>query len=194
MAGGVGSRMESTQEKPLIQLDGKPMIKHVIESLNKLDSIEKIFVATSSKTPKTSKFIEDIGLEVVETSGSGYHPDMKEAIEKIGDETVLVISSDLPLVKKSDLEKIIRKFKKFEKPALSTFIELKNSDFEFRAEESFEMDGREVAPAGINLIEGRKIDESYIEQKNLILSRSEIGLNVNSKNDLRRAERILSER
>ncbi len=35
MAGGKGSRMDLLNEKPLIELDGKPIITYVLDSLKK---------------------------------------------------------------------------------------------------------------------------------------------------------------
>ena len=59
MAGGKGTRMKSDLEKPLTILGGKPLIQHVLEALQDSLLVDKIIVATSSKTPQTTILIED---------------------------------------------------------------------------------------------------------------------------------------
>ena len=50
MAGGKGSRMDLLNEKPLIELDDKPIITYVLDSLKKAKNIDRIIVAISSNT------------------------------------------------------------------------------------------------------------------------------------------------
>lgn len=66
MAGGKGTRLKSLKsfkEKPLININGKPMIQHVIECLEKVDRVKEIIVATSVHTPKTTEYIKKEDIE-----------------------------------------------------------------------------------------------------------------------------------
>lgn len=194
MAGGKGKRMEVDGEKPLIPLANKPMIKHVIDALREVEDIEKIIVGTSPHTPKTTKYISSLSIETVKTNGKGYHPDLKEAIKKIGNETTLIISADLPLIKPTTLKNIIIKFYKSDKPSLSVFVEQASADKDWNPEDEFKVKGRKVYPAGINIIEGRKINLDKIEQENIILSEPELAINVNSEEKLKIAEKELQKK
>ena len=57
MAGGKGTRMDLDCEKPLIEVNSKPMISYVIEALINSEYIDNILVAVSPNTPLTSKYL-----------------------------------------------------------------------------------------------------------------------------------------
>lgn len=192
MAGGQGKRMEIAEEKPLALLGGKPMIKHVVEALESVEEVRKIVVATSPNTPRTAGLMDKLSLELLKTSGKGYHSDMKEAVKKIGQETVFVISADLPLVRTETLEKIIERFGKSSKSALSVFVDCKALDLDLNFDHQFEVGGKNVSPVGISVIKGEKISDPHTEQENMIISEPELALNVNNENRLRLAREILS--
>ncbi|MEN3037489.1 MAG: NTP transferase domain-containing protein, partial [Candidatus Methanosuratincola petrocarbonis] len=81
MAGGKGSRL-GMGEKPMVRLYGKTLIDYVVSAVR--PSVERIIVATTRVTPETRRWSLEMGLEVVDTSGSGYIPDMVEAVERVG--------------------------------------------------------------------------------------------------------------
>jgi len=67
MAGGKGSRMEfSTPEKLLLEYE-KPIIFHVIDSLNDSHCFSKVFAATSPNSPDTKFELEQRGIETLDT-------------------------------------------------------------------------------------------------------------------------------
>ena len=66
MCGGIGSRINTSSkisgkkiEKPLILLNKKPLIEHIIRTLLNSKKQFKIFAAVSSNTKKTEVFIND---------------------------------------------------------------------------------------------------------------------------------------
>lgn len=193
MAGGEGKRMEIAGEKPLIRLGGKTMIEHVMDSLKDLREIERIVVATSSNTPETARLVNATPVEVINTRGKGYHSDMEEAVREIGGKTVLVISADLPLVKAETLGEIVKRFANSSKPALSVFVDRGALSPGLSPGDQLKLEGKNVSPAGINIVEGGRIDDPYIEQENVILSGPEL-LNVNDEDKLQLAREILSSR
>lgn len=193
MAGGKGERTKTSIEKPLIPIAGKPMIKYVIEALEGTDEIEKIFVATSAYTPKTAEMVRQLSLELIYTSGRGYVPDMQEAIRELGDHTVLTISADLPLITSRILKAVIDRFRQSCKPALS--VNVPHEVFRhlnLNPDEEFVVNDQKVSSVGINVIEGERIDEPYIEQENVIFSEPELAINANDPTRLSLAEKMLS--
>ena len=63
MAGGKGTRMKLAVEKPLIEVCGKPVIEYVLAALKDAKKIDKIIVATSTMTPKTTALMKKLGVE-----------------------------------------------------------------------------------------------------------------------------------
>jgi adenosylcobinamide-phosphate guanylyltransferase len=89
MAGGKGTRMKSKKEKPLILIEGKPMIKSVIQALNDTEKIDNIIVATTKYTPKTEEYVKDKGIKIIRTPGEGYISDLRFIISKFNSNEVL---------------------------------------------------------------------------------------------------------
>jgi adenosylcobinamide-phosphate guanylyltransferase len=63
-----------------------------------------------------------------------------------------------------------------------------------RGKYGFELNGRQVVPAGINVIDGRRIDEEELDEETCILDRKEVAVNINTVQELRIAEEHFSER
>jgi len=97
MAGGKGTRMEfSTPEKLLLEYE-KPVIFHVIDSLNHSHCFSKVFAATSPNSPDTKYELEQRGIETLDTQGNGYVNDLNLLLQKMNG-LVFVTSGDLPLL------------------------------------------------------------------------------------------------
>jgi len=106
MAGGRGSRMEfSTPEKLLLEYE-KPIIFHVIDSLNDSHCFSKVFAATSPNSPDTKHVLEERGIETLDTQGNGYVNDLNFLLQKM-DGFVFVISGDLPLLDEEIIQKLV---------------------------------------------------------------------------------------
>jgi adenosylcobinamide-phosphate guanylyltransferase len=69
MAGGKGSRMALSEEKPLIQVGGKPIIEHVLMALKNAKKVNSIVVAVSDYTPKTAQLMLQFPVSIVKTPG-----------------------------------------------------------------------------------------------------------------------------
>ncbi|MCD6537101.1 NTP transferase domain-containing protein [Candidatus Bathyarchaeota archaeon] len=195
MAGGRGTRMGMRGEKPLLKVGGKPMIEHVITALMSSKRVSDIVVAVSKYTPQTAEFVERFPVKVLKTPGRGYIPDMKYAIKRLKLKKVLVISADLPLVTGGIIDRIIEKYSECEEPALTVAVPLEmRRKLGLKGEYIFEVESMPVVPAGINLIDGRRIDEEEIDEEVFILKDVHVAVNVNTPLDLSVAERLLSER
>ena len=202
MAGGVGSRFfteKGSGEKPMVELCGRPLISYVIDTLKRSRSISHIFVVTSPSVPQTREYVErheDMkDVDVIPAPGLGYVGDMVHGIHAAAiREPVLVIMSDLPLITPGMIDKIVSIYEERAEPALSVHTPLSVcKKLGQRPTTVFNRNGELIVPCGINILDGRLIDEEQPDF-NLILSDLEVVLNVNTVEDLKRCERILLER
>ena len=190
MAGGRGTRMGGSEEKPLVKIRSKPMIDYVLDALKNATGIDRIIVTVGKHTPQTARRAEELSFETFETLGLDFVSDMRQAIKELGLGEVLVISADIPLVSSEFIEDVLRTYEACGKPCLSVMV----------TEESYGKMGLKpspaisrLIPAGINVIDGEKIDEPELEQENFITTAAEVALNVNTPEDLRKAEFLLGQ-
>jgi len=195
MAGGKGTRMGLHEEKPLLKVGGKPMIEHVLTALKNAEKIKEIIVAVSKHTPRTAKFLEKFPIKILETPGEGYVSDIRYAIKRLKPDTVLTISADLPLITGRMIDLIIEKYIQCNKPALTVTVPLERKErLGLRGEYVLEAGSRRLVPAGINVIDGRRIDEGELKEEILVIDEEEVAVNVNTPQDLRIAESLFLER
>lgn len=192
MAGGRGTRMMFDEEKPLIKLGSKHLIEYVLDALMDSKRIDKIVVAVSKHTPKTASILRGVPVQVLETPGKGYVFDLQFAIKALNLEIVLVISADLPFVVCEAIDEVIEFYEKCGKPALTVAVpEEIYRMIGIEPDYSFKLRGRDLVPIGINIIDGRKIDEGRLEEEVFIISMKEISINVNDIYSLDVAKQFL---
>ncbi len=189
MAGGKGTRMTGSEEKPLLRVRGKPMIDYVLDALKNSADIDRIIVAISKHTPKTARRAKELSFEVFETPGLDFVSDMRYAIKDLGLGDVLIISADLPLVSCEFIEDILRRYERCGKPCLSVMT----TGESYRKIRTNEDRGRHLIPTGINVIDGERIDEPELEQENFITTAIDVAVNVNTLEDLQKAELLLDQ-
>ena len=196
MAGGVGSRFFTngwSGEKPMVELRGMPLIDYMINTLKRSTSIERIFVVTSPSVPETRNYLsarEDV--EVIPAPGLGYVGDMVHGIQAAGiGAPALVVMSDLPLVTPELIDRVVSTYNQREEPALSVHTPLYVcKKLGQRPTAVFNRDGELIVPCGINILDGSLINEEQPDF-NLILPETEVALNVNTVQDLKRCEQLL---
>jgi adenosylcobinamide-phosphate guanylyltransferase len=196
MAGGKGTRMRISEEKPLINVCGKPVIEYVLAALKSAKKIDSIIVATSSCTPKTAKLMKHHKVKVVETPGKDYVSDMGYAAQKLGLGVFLAIAADLPLVTAEVVDAIVERYEGCGKPALTVAVPIETkTKLGMCIEYSFKADDREVVPVGINVIDGHKrYGDEWLDQDICLLNLEELAVNINTVSELQLAERLLSEK
>ena len=192
MAGGKGSRMGLSEEKPLVLVCGKPVIERVLASLLKAKRVESIVVAVSDFTPRTAVFVARFPVRVVETPGKGYIEDMQYLVKRLKLGKVLTVAADIPLITGETIDEIVDRFESCGKPALVVVAPLETKlKLGLGVEYSFEVAGKTVVPVGINAVDGGRIDEEELEQEVFVLDKVEVAVNINTLEELRLAERLL---
>jgi adenosylcobinamide-phosphate guanylyltransferase len=191
MAGGKGTRMALSEEKPLLQVGGKPVIEHVITALRNAAKVESIVVAVSGYTPKTAKLMAAFPVSVVKTPGKEYVSDMSFAVRTLGLQTVLAIAADLPLITGEVIDAIIERYELCGKPALVVVVPLETKkQLGLGGEYAFEFENKLVVPAGINMIDGRRVNEKELDEEVCLLDRRGVAVNINTVQELRIVESL----
>jgi len=182
MAGGKGTRMNSSDEKLLLPYK-KSLILHVVDSLKNSNCFSQILAITSSNSPKTKKLLEENNVETLDTPGIGYVEDLNLVLKTIHDE-VLVTSGDLPLLDGEIIQKIT---KQYDSKKIWTSIVVTNkflTTLGLESNYSVKFNDQICHYTGISLINSKKIfsiknlDENYI-----VINDKRIALNLNSKED-----------
>ena len=182
MAGGKGTRMKLDEEKLLLRYK-KPIILHVINSLQNSNSFSKILAVTSSNSPKTKKFLQENNVETFDTSGNGYVEDLYSALKTI-DDKVLITSGDLPLLDVDIIQNIITYF---DSNNIWTSILVTNKFLtSLGMDSNFTVDfnGQKCHYTGISLVNSEKISSlDNLKENYVIVDDKRIAFNLNSKQD-----------
>jgi len=191
MAGGQGTRMKIKCEKPLIKIMGKPMLQWVIEAVKESNTASRIIIAVSKNTPKTAEEALKLSIEVIETPGKDYISDYQYAIKKLKLKKVLILPSDLPLINGEIIREIVSYYIDSNASALSVMVPLTLcKKLDLTPEYIFKINEELVSPVGVNIIDGKVIDEAFVKQEVLVLNKIELAINVNTIRELKLAEQF----
>lgn len=183
MSGGKGTRLKADVEKPLFKLRGKPLIDYVIKNLSDSKFIDKIFVAVSPNTPTTTKYLTslDSSFEIIDTPGTDYLNDLSFILDffekKSKDDTLLVINADLPFISSDLIDYVVEYYLSLNVESLSTLVPVEIFK-ELNLLYSYDFDG--LVPSGLNILKTRNVIQ---EEENLILSKVELAININTLQD-----------
>lgn len=195
MAGGEGTRLKTEAEKPLLKVGGKPMIEYVLNALKDAKKVEEIIVAVSKHTLKTAEFARKHSLKVLQTPGKGFCLDARYAIKKLKLGTVLTICADIPLITSEFIDKVITRYEQCKKPALTVMAPLEiYKKFGLSVDYVFKIKGKNLVPIGVNVVDGKRINEAQLEEEIFVILQEEIAVNVNRIEDLKIAERLFKRR
>ncbi len=178
MAGGRSSRFDfnklnqNVNEKPLITIDNQKLIDIIIKEVRNCSNISNIYIAISKHTPQTENYLTNhlsSEIKIIETPGVNYHEDLKYVIKKHKFEKILILTSDNPSISSKFLDEFIMAYFLQKKTAYSAMISTVN----FKGKDKNEINNTELyldefgnryVVLGINIIDGNKIDEKYMEQ------------------------------
>jgi adenosylcobinamide-phosphate guanylyltransferase len=199
MCGGRASRMQQQQqqggiEKPLIKVDGVAMVERVISALASSDRFDRIIAAVSPNTPKTNEFLKSKGIEIIETAGEGYSQDLSHLLSKLKPDKVVVVPSDIPLLNSQIVKEILNTIdddddRQEQEQAISIILE-KGFVEEIGVKPSIVL-MNQYCHSGITIFNSMVVSSKPVKEHYLVMNRKEIALNVNTKEELELAEKLL---
>jgi adenosylcobinamide-phosphate guanylyltransferase len=196
MCGGRASRMQQKGiEKPLLKLDGIPMVERVILALVGSKRFDRIIAAVSLYTPRTKALLNSKGIDTIETAGEGYSNDLSFVLSELRPQRVMVVPSDIPLLTSQLVSEILdvvdnnNSSSRHEiEPAISIMLE-KAFVEAIGAKPSIVLD--QYCHSGITIFNTMNVGTEPVEEHYLIMNRKEIALNVNTKEELELAKKLL---
>ncbi|MDR1087560.1 MAG: bifunctional UDP-N-acetylglucosamine diphosphorylase/glucosamine-1-phosphate N-acetyltransferase GlmU [Endomicrobium sp.] len=113
LAAGVGTRMKSPLPKVMHKLSGKPLIKWVVDTVSSLKP-DNIVVVLGYGVQKVEEYLSKIDVKNIrivyqkEQHGSAHAVMQAEKVLKNYSGSILILSGDVPLIKKSTLSSLIK--------------------------------------------------------------------------------------
>jgi adenosylcobinamide-phosphate guanylyltransferase len=175
MAGGKGARMQIQGEKLLLE-HKKPVVLHVVDALKNSNCFSKIFAATSIHSPNTERLLSE-HVEIIQTTGQGYVPDLNFALSKMN-EPVFVVSGDLPLLDHSIVQDLVSKYQNKDWQSFvvtKKFLDQNNLTLEY----STNMDNIQCYYTGISIVNPKGSHQETCT----IHDDKRIAVNLNTKSD-----------
>ncbi len=194
MAGGMGRRMLSNEEKPMLTIKSKPMVNYVLDALRNSDCFDKIIALVSTNTPRTALFLAKNNIQVENSSGTNYVKDLHYLLELVKPNKVFIIPSDLPLVDGGTVNQIVDSFDRCKKPCLTVVVSKALVDeLDISTDYCVEYNGKIVCHSGISIIDSSKVSGyNSIDEELLIMDKLQLALNVNTLHELKLAEKMLA--
>jgi adenosylcobinamide-phosphate guanylyltransferase len=196
MCGGRASRMQQQGgiEKPLIKVDGVAMVERVISALASSNRFDRIIAAVSPNTPKTNEFLKSKGIEIIETAGEGYSQDLSYLLSKLKPHKVVVVPGDIPLLNSQIVKEILNTIdddddRQEQEQAISIILE-KGFVEEIGVKPSIVL-MNQYCHSGITIFNSMVVSTEPVKEHYLVMNRKEIALNVNTKEELELAEKLL---
>ena len=193
MAGGMGTRLEVPEEKPLFKLHDKPLIKYVIDNLKSSRLIDEIVIAVSPNTRKTTEYLKSLNDDfiILDTSGEDYLKDLSYILDyfekKSKEDILLFINADLPFISTETIDYVIDYYMNDDNDALSVIVPVEVFEA-LGLEYSYEFNG--CVPSGLNILRSENIIQ---DETQLVLDKVELALNINTIPDSEIAEKLYSE-
>ena len=191
MCGGRASRMQQVDmEKPLLKVDGVEMVERVISALASSDRFDRIVAAVSPNTPGTNKFLKSKAIETIETAGEGYSQDLSYLLSILKPQKVVAVPSDIPLLNSQIVNEIISAIddRQKQEPAISIILE-KGFVEGIGVKPSIVLN--QYCHSGITIFNTMVVGAEPVEERYLVMNRKEIAINVNTKEELELAEKLL---
>ena len=194
MCGGRASRMQQQggMEKLLLKVGGIAMVERVISALASSDRFDRIVAAVSTNTPKTNEFLKSKGIEIIKTTGNGYSKDLSYLLSKLKPQKVMTVPGDIPLLKSqivNEILNIIDDGRQEQEPAISIMLE-KGFVEGIGVKPSIVLN--QYCHSGITIFNTMAVGGTEtVEERYLVMNRKEIALNVNTKEELELAEKLL---
>ena len=181
-------------EKPLLKVEGIAMVERVISALADSDRFDRIVAAVSPKTHKTNEFLKSKGIETIETAGEGYSQDLSRLLSKLRPQKVVAVPGDIPLLNSQIVNEILNNIiddddLQEQEPAISIILE-KGFVEEIGVKPSIVL-MNQYCHSGITIFNTMAVGTEPVKERYIVMNRKEIALNVNTKEELELAEKLL---
>ncbi|MDR3074599.1 MAG: NTP transferase domain-containing protein [Candidatus Methanoplasma sp.] len=193
-AGGKGTRMGACGiEKPMQIVGGKPVVGRVVDALLNSRNIDSVLVSVSDNTPDTEKYLREIGIRTLKTSGEDFVKDLHDSFEVLDGKFVLTCPSDLPFISTSAIDRFVSAF---DADKMESFIAIvdKKAFKKLNIQPSYTRDhyGSEWAVSGVSIMDRVKtLQGVYLQESFFETDSREFAVNVNTKEELDRARKIV---
>lgn len=177
MAGGKGERF-GEGEKPMALYRGRPLVRHVIASLEQAEKIGEIIVVTSPWTRKTEEYLRKKEWRILRAPGRGYVEDMIYALKNLGLGPTLTMAADLPLIRPGDVDAVVGEYSGQREPALAVMVP-KTLLLDMGLTPTIVYG--DLVPAGINIVDGGDL---HGPQRTVVMNNPRLAVNVNTRKDL----------
>ncbi len=187
MAGGKGTRMGFCGvEKPMIEVGGVYTVERVVNALKDSRNIDRILVSVSPNTPDTERYMKEIGIETIRTSGEDYVEDLHDAFGILDGDYVLTCPSDMPLLRSFTVDAFVDYFQKNPDDSMTAIIEedvVTKSGF--TPSYDFDMDGKKWVLSGMNIMDRKKIlADEVLNYSYFMTDWVDLAINMNTEYEL----------
>jgi adenosylcobinamide-phosphate guanylyltransferase len=194
MCGGKASRMQQGGiEKPILKVDGVTMVERVIFALASSNKFDNVVAAVSPNTPATNLFLKSRGIETIETSGEGYSIDLSYVLSYLKPLKVMIIPCDMPLLNSqvvNEIFSVVQGLLEQKPPSAAVSIMLEKRFVErIGVKPSIVLD--QLCHSGITIFNTTTIGTEPVEERYLVMNQKEIAVNVNTKEEMELAEKLL---
>jgi adenosylcobinamide-phosphate guanylyltransferase len=180
-------------EKPLLKVEGIAMVERVISALAGSYRFDRIVAAVSPKTHKTNEFLKSKGIETIETAGEGYSQDLSRLLSKLRPQKVVAVPGDIPLLNSQIVNEILNFIddddRQEQEPAISIILE-KGFVEEIGVKPSIVL-MNQYCHSGITKFNSVAVGTEPVKERYIVMNRKEIALNVNTREELELAEKLL---
>ena len=188
MAGGKGSRMGFCGvEKPMIEIGGVYTVERVVNALRSSKHIDRILVSVSPNTPDTERYMKEIGIETIRTSGEDYVEDLHDSFRILDGDYVLTCPSDMPLLRAFTVDSFVDYFQKNPDDSMTAIVEEEVvTKSGFTPSFDFEMDGKRWVLSGMNIMDRKKIlDNVVLNYSYFVTDWVDLAINMNTEYELK---------
>lgn len=178
MCGGSGSRLDAPVEKPLYEIDGRPMIMHVLDALES-SQVCSVYAVVSPDVPRTR---EELSLPTIDAPGDGYVDDLGYALEHV-EMPVMTATADLPLLTGEVLDSVLDWYTTGSL-AVCVPVALKRR-LGVSVDTTVDGNRQQLAPAGVNVVSQSDGTATHVAEN------VRLAVNVNYRTDAQIAEALL---
>jgi adenosylcobinamide-phosphate guanylyltransferase (EC 2.7.7.62) len=181
MCGGKGTRLDIDGEKPLYEVETRPMMITVRNALAE-STIDTVHTVVS---PHVTNTRERATQPIIDAPGDGYVTDLQYALDCV-DRPVLTAAADLPLLVAETVDRVVEAHTG---GSLTAYVPATlKRHLGVSVDTSERVEGVELAPTGINIV-GQRPSHTRTPQRYVTYD-TRLAVNVNRHEDARIAEKL----